>query len=158
MKRKAVIFVLALGLAKSAGLASTGEGKLVEKVCTTAYTYGADENGDSTAKSAVGKPLKSGKVSSAAADWSRWPVGTHFRIVETGQEYVVDDYGRAMIGTSKIDLFKSSHSEMNHWGVRKVTIEILEWGSVEKSIQILASRKGGKVREMREALIAQGEG
>ena len=32
---------------------------------------------------------------SAAADWSRWPAGTTFRIVSTGQLYRVDDYGWA---------------------------------------------------------------
>jgi len=163
MKRKALIFVLALGSAKMSSLASDGSDQkynaLIEKVRTTAYTYGSSENGDSTARSAVDKPLKTGKICSAAADWSRWPVGTHFRVVETGQEYVVDDYGRAMIGTSTIDLFKSSHSAMNHWGVRNVSIEILEWGSPGKSLEILASRKNGhKVRAMVDALKAQAAG
>ncbi len=37
-----------------------------------------------------------------------------------------------MVGKGPIDLFKPSLREMNRWGVRKVTIEILEWGSPER--------------------------
>jgi hypothetical protein len=33
----------------------------------------------------LGMRLKSGALSSAAADWSQWPVGTRFRAVETGR-------------------------------------------------------------------------
>src|SRR5438876_12040719 len=33
------------------------------------------------------------QIGSAAADWSRWPVGTTFRLLSTGQIYRVDDYG-----------------------------------------------------------------
>jgi 3D (Asp-Asp-Asp) domain-containing protein len=131
-------------------------GPQIERVRTTAYTYGAAENGAHPRSNAIGKPLKAGKVRSAAADWSRWPLGTRFRVVQTGQEYVVDDIGSAMVGTGTIDLFKPSSREMHRWGVRKVTIEILEWGSPEKSLQILLPRKKSRhVREMVEDLIEQ---
>jgi 3D (Asp-Asp-Asp) domain-containing protein len=131
-------------------------GQRVEKVRTTAYTYGAAENGAYPRSNAIGTPLKAGRVRSAAADWSRWPLGTRFRVVQTGQEYVVDDIGSAMVGTGTIDLFKPSAREMNRWGVRRVTIEILEWGSPERSLQILLPRKKFRhVREMVEDLIAQ---
>lgn len=96
----------------------------------------------------MGKPLKTGKLQSAAADWSQWPVGTHFRVVETGQEYIVDDTGSALVGTNTIDLFKSSTQAMNRWGVRHVTIEIIEWGSPEKSLEILKDRT--RVKHNRE--------
>ncbi len=131
-------------------------GPRIEKVRTTAYTYGAAENGAHPTSNAIGKPLRAGKVRSAAADWSRWPLGTRFRVVQTGQEYVVDDIGSAMVGTGTIDLFKPSHREMDRWGVRRVTIEILEWGSAEKSLQILLPRKKFRhVREMVEDLLDQ---
>lgn len=131
-------------------------GQRISNVRTTAYTYGAAENGDYPTSNAVGGRLKTGNVKSAAADWSRWPLGTRFRIVETNQEYVVDDYGSAMVGTGTIDLFKASSREMDRWGVRHVTIEIIEWGSPEKSLEILSSRKKYRyIRDMVEDLQAQ---
>ena len=48
----------------------------------------------------VAKP----RVGSAAADWSRWPAGTSFRLLSTGQIYRVDDYGWALAGRNTIDL------------------------------------------------------
>ena len=68
-------------------------------------------------------PCNPAPIHSAAADWSRWPAGTMFRIVETGELYQVDDYGWALAGTNTIDLYKPSRSAMNAWGVRRVTIE-----------------------------------
>src|SRR5439155_9623620 len=32
------------------------------------------------------------EIGSAAADWSRWPMGTTFRLLSTGQMYRVEDY------------------------------------------------------------------
>ena len=61
-------------------------------------------------------------------DWSRFPLGTRFRIVGTRKEYVIDDYGTALIGTNTIDLYKPSRLEMKRWGVRKVDIDIVHWG------------------------------
>ena len=81
-------------------------GQRIEKVRTTAYTHGAAENGAHPSLNAIGTRLKSGALSSAAADWSRWPLGTRFRVVETGHEYIVDDIGGAIVGTNTIDLFK----------------------------------------------------
>lgn len=131
-------------------------GPLIERIRTTAYTYGAIQNGGYSRSSALGKPLQSGKVKSAAADWSRWPLGTRFRVVQTGQEYVVDDIGSAMVGTGTIDLFKPTSREVSKWGVRHVTIEILEWGSPEKSLELLMPRRKFRhVREMVEDLLSQ---
>lgn len=123
-------------------------GPCIEGVKTTAYSSGADDNGVYGPKNALGRPLKSGSVTSAAADWSRYPVGTKFRIVETGQEYIVDDYGSALVGTGTIDLYKKSDALVDRWGVRRVTIEILEWGSPERSLRILKER--GRMRHIRE--------
>jgi 3D (Asp-Asp-Asp) domain-containing protein len=127
-------------------------GPCIDGVKTTAYSSGAEDNGIYGPKNALGKSLKSGRVTSAAADWSRYPVGTRFRIAETGQEYIVDDYGSALVGTGTIDLYKSSDAQVNRWGVRHVTIEILEWGSPQRSLQILKER--GKMRHIREMVQA----
>lgn len=151
MKKSHILMAVLLGMVWTAEASKTGQqlGQRIESVRTTAYTYGADENGDYPTSNALGQPLKAGRVRSAAADWSLYPVGTRFRIVETGQDYIVDDYGSAMVGTGTIDLFKPSSGEMNRWGVRRVTIEILEWGSPERSLEILSERKGLRhIREM----------
>lgn len=76
---------------------------------------------------------------SAAADWGRWPAGTVFRIVSTGQLYRVEDYGWALSGRNTIDLYMSSPHDMNAWGVRQETIQIVQWGDREASLRRLAS-------------------
>jgi 3D (Asp-Asp-Asp) domain-containing protein len=77
------------------------------------------------------------QIGSAAADWSRWPVGTVFRLVSTGQSYRVEDYGWALSGRNTIDLYMANQREMNSWGARQETIEILQWGDPEESLQFL---------------------
>jgi 3D (Asp-Asp-Asp) domain-containing protein len=122
-------------------------------VLTTAYSGGAQCNGAWAHRNAIGGKLKSGEVNSAAADWSRFPLGTKFRVVQTGQIYQIDDYGSAMVGKDKIDLFMPSYSQVDRWGKRDVTIEIIEWGSPEKSLEILKPRaRVSYVRRMVEAL------
>ena len=81
----------------------------------------------------VAKP----RVGSAAADWSRWPAGTAFRLISTGQTYRVDDYGWALAGRNTIDLYMPNQREMNSWGARQETIEILQWGDPQESWQFL---------------------
>ena len=131
-------------------------GQRIEKVRTTAYTHGAAENGAHPSLNAIGTRLKSGALSSAAADWSRWPLGTRFRVVETGREYIVDDIGGAIVGTNTIDLFKPNSRAMHRWGVRDVTIEILEWGSPEESLEILMDRRKSRpARKMVARLLVQ---
>jgi 3D (Asp-Asp-Asp) domain-containing protein len=127
-------------------------GPCIDGVKTTAYSNSPADNGIYGSKNALGTKLKSGRVTSAAADWSRYPVGTRFRIVETDQEYIVDDYGSALVGTGTIDLYKTSDSQVDRWGVRRVTIEILEWGSPERSLRILKER--GRMRHIREMVQA----
>jgi 3D (Asp-Asp-Asp) domain-containing protein len=82
---------------------------------------------------AVSKP----RIGSAAADWSRWPAGTAFRLVSTGQVYRVDDYGWALAGRNTIDLYMPNQREMNSWGARQETIQILQWGDPQESLQFL---------------------
>ena len=86
---------------------------------------------------------------SAAADWSRWPAGTIFRIESTGQLYRVDDYGWALAGRNTIDLYESTRDNMNAWGVRTVPIHVLQWGSREESLRRLRNHQGYKhIRRM----------
>jgi hypothetical protein len=77
---------------------------------------------------------------SAASDWSRYPLGTRFRVADTNEEYVIDDYGGALVGTDTIDLYKPSRLDVKAWGVRHVNIDILQWGSEEQSLKVLAPR------------------
>lgn len=115
-------------------------------VRTTAYT--AAEPGG--AHSACGTRLHfGGSTYSAAADWSWLPLGTRFRMKETGRTYVIEDYGSALVGKQTIDLFMPSGSAMRQWGVRTVNIDILEWGSRAMSLKMLEPRqKAGFVRNM----------
>ena len=112
-------------------------------VKTTAYTHTEADSLKYGTKNAYGSDLKFGNgVRSAAADWSRYPVGTVFKIKGLPYNYVVDDYGSALVGTDTIDLYKPDHEAMNAWGARKVGIEVLQWGSFDKSLEILDGRKG----------------
>jgi 3D (Asp-Asp-Asp) domain-containing protein len=121
----------------------------VQQVRTTAYTHTEDDHIQHGRKTALGTTLRATNVKSAAADWSRWPAGTVFRIVETGEIFRVDDYGWALSGTNTIDLYKPSRAAMNAWGVRRVTIENLTWGDVDRSLAVLRGRSKFKhVRRM----------
>jgi 3D (Asp-Asp-Asp) domain-containing protein len=123
--------------------------KRICKVRTTAYTHteaGGRHN-------AIGTRLCGKNVMSAAADWSRWPLGTKFRIVDTDEVFQIDDYGSALIGTGTIDLYKTNRLAMNKWGVRRVDIDVIEWGSKKKSLEVLKPRKSNRrVRQMILAL------
>ena len=77
------------------------------------------------------------QIGSAAADWSRWPAGTVFRLLSTGQNYRVEDYGWALSGRNTVDLYMPNQREMNSWGARQETIEILKWGDPQESLQFL---------------------
>src|ERR1700730_8308562 len=153
---------LAIALAASCFLVGCAEQSIVQKplaaveaanchlgrmsnVRTTAYTR--KEKGG--VRNALGTYLSGRHVISAAADWSRCPLGTRFRICSTREEYIIDDYGTALVGANTIDLYKPTKLEMKQWGVRNVDIDILQWGSEEKSLQVLAPRaKFAQVQKM----------
>lgn len=117
---------------------------------TTAYTG---------RRNAVGQRLQYGRVTSAAADWSEFPLGTRFRVVDTGKDYIVDDYGSAMVGTRTVDLYAQNERAMHAWGVRWVEIEILEWGSPRASLEVLSPRDNSwYVRRMLSSLHRQSQG
>jgi 3D (Asp-Asp-Asp) domain-containing protein len=88
-------------------------------------------------KRAVAVSKKVPQIGSAAADWSRWPAGTVFRLLSTGQNYRVEDYGWALAGRNTIDLYMPNKHAMNSWGAREETIEILKWGDPGESLQFL---------------------
>jgi 3D (Asp-Asp-Asp) domain-containing protein len=81
---------------------------------------------------------------SAAADWSRWPAGTVFRLLSTGQTYRVEDYGWALSGRNTIDLYMANQREMNSWGAREESIQVLQWGDPQESLQFLRSHQNYK--------------
>ena len=116
--------------------ASTTTGKILT-VRTTAYTQ--TEAGG--AVNAIGGRLRFGGAQmSAASDWSWLPLGTRFKMLSNKREYVIEDYGSALVGKKTIDLFFPSRSAMRAWGVRNEQIEILEWGSEAMSLKLLAPR------------------
>lgn len=97
-------------------------------------------------------------IGSAAADWSRFPTGTVFRVLSTGQIYKVDDYGWALAGRNTIDLYMDSRKDMNTWGVRHEPVQILRWGDEFESRRVLAGRQSHKhVRRMLLGLQGQHE-
>ena len=116
-------------------------GQVIAGVRTTAYTHTESDHIEYGPRTAVGTLLKHGQVRSAAADWSIYPVGTVFQIQGDLSLYIVDDYGSALVGTKTIDLYKPTRSRMNQWGVRRVTIEILEWGDPQRSYAMLKPRQ-----------------
>jgi 3D (Asp-Asp-Asp) domain-containing protein len=78
---------------------------------------------------------------SAAADWSRWPAGTVFRLLSTGQMYRVEDYGWALSGRNTIDLYMANRRDMNSWGAREEAIQVLQWGDPQESLEFLRSHQ-----------------
>jgi 3D (Asp-Asp-Asp) domain-containing protein len=128
---------------------SLSSARHISNVRTTAYTHSEG----SGCHNAVGTHLSGRHVMSAASDWSRYPLGTRFRVASTNEEYIIDDYGWALVGTDTIDLYKPSRLEMKRWGVRHVDIDILQWGSEEQSLKVLAPRcKHHRVQQMVTAL------
>jgi 3D (Asp-Asp-Asp) domain-containing protein len=110
-------------------------------VRTTAYTCSEADHVQYGSKNAAGTYLRySNKVRSAAADWSFYPVGTVFRVKGMPQLYVIDDYGSALTGTGTIDMYQPSREMMNLWGRRNVEISVVQWGSFERSAEILKDR------------------
>lgn len=145
----AVVSATLVSCATAPSTVSTATASHRQKVRTTAYTH----NEGSGSRNAIGRRLASAGLRSAASDWSRFPLGTHFRICDSGDEYIIDDYGGALIGTNTIDLYKPSKLEMRRWGVRHVNIEVLRWGSDEESLKVLRPRKGAhSIRRMIAAI------
>jgi 3D (Asp-Asp-Asp) domain-containing protein len=153
------LFVLALALAIGGCATAPTGGKAGDhmNVRTTAYT--PNEKGGGGHCNACGQRLHfGGDPYSAAADWSWLPLGTRFRMAETGHTYVIEDYGSALVGKKTIDLYMPTRAAMRAWGARYVDIEILEWGSPVMSLKLLEPRqqKADYIRTMVAGLRQQG--
>jgi 3D (Asp-Asp-Asp) domain-containing protein len=109
-------------------------------VKTTAFSHKERDSWKYGNDCALGCDLRYDQVRSAAADWSVFPVGTLFRIPGHQCIYRVDDYGRALVGTRTIDLYQPTLGGVRAWGSRVVEIEILQWGSYNKSLEIMSDR------------------
>jgi len=156
----ALFFLVSLGVpAAVACEAGIPLGEVVE-IRTTAYTHTEASHLKYGVRNAVGGPLRYGKVRSAAADWSRFPLGTLFRIGGSPEIYEIDDYGSALVGKNTIDLYKPTDRSMRQWGVRHVEIEVIEWGSFEKSLDVLVprARKAPHVAAMVRGIRAKAKG
>src|SRR5260370_14239908 len=130
------------------GASIQGPHKTVQ-VKTTAYTHSESGHRRYGRNNAVGTELAVGGCNSAAADWSRFPLGTKFKIVGQNQLYVIDDYGSALVGKNTIDLYMPTRGMMKRWGSRDVMIELLELGSYKESLKILRPRcRAAHVRRM----------
>lgn len=116
-----------------------------QKVNVSAYS-GA---GETTAK---GTRYQSGSISSASADWARFPAGTIFRVLATGELYEVDDYTEDVVGRNAILLFKPS-SRITDTRERFVTVEIVSWGSPKDSAVRLRMDKSSTAKKILTELL-----
>ncbi len=120
--------------------------KKTTRVMTTVTTTRATKTTTTAkrAKRAVAINKSPPRIGSAAADWSRWPMGTTFRLLSTGQMYRVEDYGWALSGRNTIDLYMANRNEMNQWGAREEPIQVLHWGDPQESLRLLAPHQEHK--------------
>lgn len=110
-------------------------------VRTTAYTSTESDHLIYGDKNATGTTLRyNDRVRSAAADWSFYPVGTTFRIAGLPYLYVVDDYGSALLGTGTVDIYTPTKDVMDLWATRNVEITVVQWGSMNRSAELLSQR------------------
>ena len=149
----ALLAICGLSACATADHKTAGAGKHMT-IRTTAYTQ--TEPGGSN--NALGTRLHyGGSEYSAASDWSWMPLGTRFKMLDSGRVYVIEDYGSALVGKQTVDLYVPTRKEMNAWGVRNVEIEILEWGSKAMSLKLLAPRShNDHVARMCSQLRSQG--
>ena len=89
------------------------------QVKATAYTSAPNEGG---AYAYNGERLRDGHI---AADLRVLPIGTKVYIPSLNKIYTVVDTGSA-IKNNKIDIWMSSKSQCNQWGVKNITIYVLE--------------------------------
>ena len=124
---------------------------------TTAYTDSESDHIVYGNSNATGTPLRyTNRVRSAAADWSFYPVGTVFRISGLPFLYVVDDYGSALAGNATVDIYEPTKDLMNVWGSRQVEMTVVQWGSFNRSAEILSQRTNyGHCRAMLANIIRQ---
>jgi hypothetical protein len=147
----AILVVAVVVLSGCAG----GSGRYEEPLPRTQYQkvnvmsyFGAESLPGQPPATARGTRYQSGSVSSAAADWSRWPSGTLFRVLATGELYEVDDFTDDVVGTNQILLYKPSVARIPTDATHFVTIEVLRWGSPRTSAAILEKQKSSTARKI----------
>jgi 3D (Asp-Asp-Asp) domain-containing protein len=113
-----------------------------QRVRTTAYFDGESDHIRYGNHNALGTCLRYGPICSAAADWSRWPAGTVFRLLPGGRTYIVDDYGWDLAGRNTIDLYMPTRSQMDDWGLRYMDIQVLRWGDPRASYEAMRKCAG----------------
>ena len=118
--------------------------KATRVTTTTVTTTRITKTPTRGAKRAVAVSKIPPRIGSAAADWSRWPMGTTFRLLSTGQMYRVEDYGWALSGRNTIDLYMANQRDMNAWGARQEPIQVLQWGDRQQSLQFLRGHQDYK--------------
>ena len=98
-----VLLLVSFGLAEGP---SPDQPLFVRGVRSTAYTHTESDHLVYGNRSALGTELRyTPEYHSVAADWSRFPLGTKFRIRGYDRIFVVDDYGSALVGTHTIDVY-----------------------------------------------------
>jgi hypothetical protein len=153
--RHIALILAALALSGCAGTQPKYEEPLprdiYQKVNVVPYAGAASSGADSSA-TARGTRYQSGSMSSAAADWSRWPVGTVFRVLATGEVFEVDDYTDDIVGKNTILLYKPS---MANSATHFVTIEIVKWGSPHESAVLLKQQRSSTAKKILAELLAR---
>lgn len=104
---------------------------------------------------ARGTNYRTTPVASAAADWSRWPAGTVFRVLSTGEVFEIDDFTDDVVGTNTILLYKPASLAGPNDPPRQVTIEILTWGSPRDSAALLRTQRSSTAKKILAALLAR---
>jgi hypothetical protein len=102
---------------------------------------------------ARGTRYQSGTISSAAADWSRFPAGTVFRVLATRELFEVDDYTDDIVGTNTILLYKPAVANLPAATTHYVTIEIVKWGSPRESAAMLKTHTSSTAKRILKALL-----
>lgn len=128
------------------GMPSYTEDMTHRVVRATAYSHMQNEPGAPGRMNAAGGILKygtsTGAIRSAAADWSKYPLGTKFKIKGMPFTYVVDDYGSALTNTNTVDIFHPTLRGMKDWGLRTIEIDVIQWGSWDRTLALLKGRQG----------------
>lgn len=125
---------------------------IYQKVTVSSYA-GAASDPSKPAMTAVGTRYQSGAISSAAADWSRFPVGTIFRVLATGELFEVDDFTEDVVGRNFLLLYKPSSARVGESPEHQVTIEIVTWGSPKESASRLRELRSSTARKILEELV-----
>ncbi len=154
-------FAAFLALVALAGCASPESGydeplarDVYQKVNVTSYAGAASEAG-SPAATARSTRYQSGSISSAAADWARWPAGTLFRVLATGELYEVDDFTDDIVGKNTLLLYKPAAAALSNSGMHYVTIEIIRWGGFPASAALLRQQKSSTSKKILVELVAR---